>query len=382
MIRRIGSLTIKEFLHLLHNWWLPALILVGGALELLLIGWATSRPITNLPLMVLDHDQSAASRALIGSLENMETFVLEGYVDRMDRLQQAFDRGEITAALVIPPGHGSQVARLRAGVANPGRVRPTVALWLDGAESMAASAALRDSESAVQQFGQQLVIHHMSLDERALMRFEPSLRVWFNEELSEALYTTPAELGLMLEFTVLIFAALAFARERELGTLEQLLVMPFSSLEIIVGKALPAAVVGFADFWLLLGIIHVAFGVPVRGSVPLLFVLALGYVLVELGKGLVISIVSRTQHQAFLLVMMVVMVDFMFTGFAAPVESMPRVLQWVAQFVPAHHWLAILRGVLLKGAGLDVLWPHVVALAALGLVIGSFSLYYVRKALE
>ncbi len=382
MVKRIGSLAIKEFLHLLHNWWLPALILVGGALELLLIGWATSRPITNLPLMVLDHDQSGASRALIGSLENAETFVLKGYATRMDDIQEAFDRGQITAALVIPPGFGRQVAGLRGGIANPEVTRPTVGLWLDGAESMAAKPALRDTQSAIQRFGQRLVLHHLSLDEEALARFEPSLRVWFNEELSEALYTTPAELGLMLEFTVLIFAALAFARERELGTLEQLLVMPFSSLEIIVGKALPAAVVGFADFWLLLGIIHIAFGVPVRGSLPLLFVLALGYVLVELGKGLVISIVSRTQHQAFLLVMMVIMVDFMFTGFAAPVESMPQVLQWVAQLVPAHHWLAILRGLLLKGAGLDVLWPHVLALAALGLVIGSFSLYYVRKALE
>ncbi len=382
MIKRIGSLTIKEFLHLIHNWWWPALILVGGALELLLIGWATARPITNLPLMVLDHDQTGASRTLIASLENTETFVLDRHAGTMEEIQDAFDRGQVTAALVIPPGYGRQVAGLRGALANPDGTRPTVGLWLDGAESMAANAALRDAQGAVQQLGQQLVIHHMSGAEDALTRYEPSLRVWFNEELSEALYTTPAELGLMLEFTVLMFAALAFARERELGTMEQLLVMPFSSLEIIVGKALPAALVGFADFWLLLGIIHLAFGVPVRGSIPLLFVLAFGYVLVELAKGLVISIASRTQHQAFLLVIMVVMIDFMFTGFAAPVESMPRVLQWVAQLVPAHHWLAILRGLLLKGAGLDVLWPHVVALTALGLVIGSFSLYYVRKALE
>ena len=222
----------------------------------------------------------------------------------------------------------------------------------------------------------------VTLDRGALARFEPSLRVRFNEELSEALYTTPAELGLMLEFTVLLFAAFAFARERELGTLEQLLVMPFSSLEIIVGKSIPALVVGLGDFWLLLGVIHIGFGVPVRGSVPLLLVLALGYVLVELAKGLVISIVSRTQHQAFLLVLMVGMVDFMFTGYAAPVESMPRVLQWGAQLIPAHHWLTILRGLLLKGAGLSVLWPNVAALAGLGLVIGGFSLYYVRRALE
>jgi len=114
----------------------------------------------------------------------------------------------------------------------------------------------------------------------------------------------------------------------------------------------------------------------------LLFVLALGYVLVELGKGLVISVISRTQHQAFLLVMMVGMTDFMFTGFAAPVESMPRIMQLVANLVPSYHWLIILRGVLLKGAGLDVLWPHVLALAVLGLVIGAFSLRYVRRALD
>ena len=200
--------------------------------------------------------------------------------------------------------------------------------------------------------------------------------------LSEALYTTPAELGLMLEFTVLLFAALSFARERELGTLEQLLVMPYRSLEIIVGKAIPAGLVGFADFWILLAALHFAFGVPVRGSLPLLFVLALGYVIVELSKGLVISVLSRNQHQAFLMVMLVGMVDFMFTGYAAPVESMPQVLQWVAKLVPAHHWLTILRAILLKGAGMRVLWPNVLALAGLGLVIGAFSLRYVRRALD
>jgi ABC-2 type transport system permease protein len=206
--------------------------------------------------------------------------------------------------------------------------------------------------------------------------------VWFNEALSEAYYTTPAELGLMLEFTVLLFAALSFSRERELGTLEQLLVMPFSSLEIIVGKSIPVILVGFFDFLLMLGAVHFVFGVPVRGSLPLLLVIAFGYLLVELGKGLVISIISRTQHQAFLLVMMIGMIDFMFTGYAAPVESMPKVAQIAANVVPANHWLNILRGILLKGAGLDVLWPQVLALGILGVLIGTFSLRYVRRALD
>ncbi len=382
MIKRVGSLAIKEFLHLLHNWWLPAFMLLGGALELLLVGWATSRPITSLPLKVLDHDQSRASRAVTQALENTDTFAFEGHAGTMEEIERAFEGGHLSAALVIPPGFGTRVAAWRGTITDPDEAQPTVGLWLDGTESMAARAARSAAENAIQTVGQRVVIQYMGLDEDTLNRFEPSLRVWFNEELSEALYTTPAELGLMLEFTVLLFAALAFARERELGTLEQLLVMPFSSLEIIVGKSIPALVVGLADFWVLLGVIHLAFGVPVRGSTSLLFVLALGYVLVELSKGLLISIVSRTQHQAFLLVLMVGMVDFMFTGYAAPVESMPQVLQWVARLIPAHHWLAILRGLLLKGAGLDVLWPHVAALAALGLLIGGFSLHYVRRALE
>ena len=378
MLRRIRSLAVKEFLHLIHDWWMPAFMLIGGALELLLVGWATSRPITNLPLMVLDRDQSAASRSVVIALENTDTFVLDGYAADLDEVRHALGAGSVNAALVIPPDFGEALAAHPASFADA----PALAMWLDGAESMAAKAAQRAAEGAIRAMGEEIVFRELALDDEDLAGFTPSLRVWFNETLSEALYTTPAELGLMLEFTVLLFAALSFARERELGTLEQLLVMPFSSLEIIIGKSIPAILVGFADFWILLAALHFTFGVPVRGSLPLLFVLALGYVMVELSKGLVISVLSHSQHQAFLLVLMVGMVDFMFTGYAAPVESMPRVLQIVAQLVPAHHWLTILRGILLKGAGLDVLWPQVAALAALGLVIGGFSLRYVRRTLD
>jgi len=186
----------------------------------------------------------------------------------------------------------------------------------------------------------------------------------------------------MLEFTVLLFAALSFTRERELGTLEHLLVMPFSTLELVIGKSIPVILVGFIDFILMLGLTHWAFGVPVRGSLALLLVLAFVYILVELSKGLMISVMAKTQHQAFLLVLMVGMADFMFTGYAAPVESMPQVIQWVANFIPAHHFLEIVRGILLKGTGMEVLWPHVLALTVLGLFIGGFSMRFVRRSLS
>jgi len=374
MFRRIWSLVIKEFIHLRNDWWLPAFMVLGGAMELLLVGWATSRPINNLPIMVLDHDRSAESRALVVSLENTGTFRQPEYVSDMPTIEDALVRGQINAALVIPPDYEEQMASSRG--------TPIIFFILNGAESTPAIAAKRAIEGLALDLGERITIERLGLSSDEFSGFNPSLRVWFNEALSEALYSTPAELGLMLEFTVLLFAALAFSRERELGTLEQLLVMPFSSMEIIIGKSIPVIIVGFTDFILMLAMVHFAFEVPVRGSLPLLLLLAFGYLMVELSKGLVVSVMSRTQHQAFLLVMLVGMTDFMFTGYAAPVEGMPQILQWVANFIPAHHWLTILRGILLKGAGLDVLWPNLLWLAGLGIVIGTFSLRYVRRALD
>lgn len=374
MLKRIWSLVIKEFIHLRSDWWLPAFMIIGGAMELLAVAWATSRPITNLPIMIFDQNKTAASREIVIGLENTKTFATPQQVNDMQTIQDAMDRGQISAALVIPPDYAEQLQSSMG--------KPTLLVILNGAENSPAQAANRAIQGLARDMDQRILIGRLGLSPGQLSGFAPSLRVWFNENLSVALYTTPAELGMMLEFTVLLFAALAFSRERELGTIEQLLVMPFSSLEIIIGKSIPVIIVGFADFLLMLGMIHFAFAVPVRGSLALLLVLAFVYLLVELGKGLVLSVISKTQHQAFLLVLLVGMVDFMFTGYAAPVESMPKVLQWFAIIIPAHHWLTILRGIALKGAGLDVLWPNVLALLILGVVIGAFSLQFVRKALD
>jgi ABC-2 type transport system permease protein len=374
MIRRIASLVVKEFIHLRRDWWMPAFMVFGGLLELLLVGWATSRPITNLPMLVLDHDISAYSREIVTALENTTTFDLQSPAPNLETIERAMDRGLINAALVIPAGFAAEMASPIG--------RPELFVLLNGAESIAATEALRAIEGLANAMGQELTLQRIGLDDEMLSGFNPSVRVWFNEALSEALYTVPAELALMLEFTVLVFAALSFARERELGTLEQLLVMPFSSLEIIIGKSIPAVLVGFCDIVIMIFLVQVVFGLPMRGSLALLLALALMYIFVELGKGLVISVISRTQHQAFLWVFLVGFIDLMFTGYAIPVESMPAGLRLLANFVPAHHWLTIFRAVMLKGAGLEVLWPNVLALVGLGLVIGGFSLSFVRRALD
>ncbi|MGW8143599.1 MAG: ABC transporter permease [Anaerolineales bacterium] len=372
--RRIWSLSIKEFIHLRNDWWLPAFMLIGGAMELLLVAWATSRPITNLPMMVLDQDKSPASRQLVIALENTGTFRMEEQSYDVSSIVNAIDHGQINAALIIPSGFATQL------VSSNGQ--PQLSVVLNGAESIPATEALRAIEGLTRDLGNKILIQRLNLDPGEFAGFEPSLRVRFNEELKEALYTTPAELALMLEFTVMLFAALAFSRERELGTLEQLLVMPFSSLEIIIGKSIPVIIIGYLDFLLMLGMVNLAFGVPIRGSLGLLLIIAFGYIFVELGKGMVISVFSKSQHQAFLLVLLVGMVDFMFTGYAAPVEGMPKIIQFFANFIPANHWLSILRGILIKGANLAILWPHILALVLLGIAISTISWRFIRRALD
>lgn len=374
MIRRILSLVKKEFLHLKNDWWLPAFMLFGGALELLMIGWATSRPITNLPLMIWDMDKTQASRNLVVSIENTGTFELVEPATSLEIIKDQMDSGNINAAVIIPHGFAGELSA-RSG-------EPILQVILNGAESIPAREAQRAIEGVVWDLGQKITIQKLGVNPDLLKGFDFSLRVWFNEALNEAYFTTPAELALMLEFTILIFAALTFSREREFGTLEQLLVMPFTSLEIIIGKSIPVILVGLFDFALMLGVVHFAFHVPVRGSIALMFALAFIYILVELGKGMAISVFSRSQHQSFLLVLMIGMVDFMFTGYAAPVESMPQIIQTLANFIPAHHWLVILRGIILKGSSFMDIFPSVLWLVGLGGIIGFFSFSYIRKSLD
>jgi ABC-2 type transport system permease protein len=180
----------------------------------------------------------------------------------------------------------------------------------------------------------------------------------------------------------LMIAGISIARERELGTYEQLMVTPIRSWELIVGKAIPAVVISYFDFLIMLGITVFVFGVPMKGSLPLLLVLALFYIFVELGWGLLISGFSRTQLQALLLVMIIAMVGMVFSGYAFPVDTMPPLMQAAANLVPIKHWLLVMRDIMLKGAGINVFWKELVALAVLGIIINSVTLTVLRKRMD
>ena len=376
MIARTWNLTLKELLQLWRDKMILLFVLLGPVSELVLVAWATSGDIEHIPMAVLDQDRSASSRRLVQALENTGTFDANFYLSSEDEARAMVDAGTALVALLIPAGFEGHLV---AGNRGPAQVR----MILDGADPSAARAAQMSAEGVVADLSQEIALArfgHLLDGWGEVVRLD--VRVWFNEELKTSHYEVPSELGFMLVGVALMVASLGIARERELGTLEQLLVTPLRNVELVIGKAVPALLLGYTDFLLMLFLVIAVFDIPMRGSWPLLLGIALFYLFIEMGWGLMISAVSHTQVQALLLAFMLMMVEVVFSGYAFPVENMPWLLQRIANFVPIKHWLIILRSILLKGAGVEVFWKELLSLAALGLAINGVTLVVLRRRLE
>jgi len=369
---RVLTLIWKELLHLARDRLLAPFVILGPVLELVLVAYSTSVGIQHLPTAVVDMDRTWASRALVVALENARTFDVSYYLSDPDQVTAYLDNGTASVAVIIPPG-------LADGFAGRGPQPPQVQIIIDGSEPAAAQAALEAAQGVVTTFGQTWARGEIGGRGENWAPVNLSLRVWFNEEMSEANYTTPSEAGFMLAAVALMVASLGIARERERGTLEQLLVTPLRPIELIIGKAVPGIILGYVVFLMMLGIIVFGFHVPMRGSWLLLLILAFFYILVELGWGIMISAMSRTQWQALLLVMVLVFVEMTFSGYAFPVELMPTALRLLSNLAPIKHWLLVFRAILLKGAGPEVFWPELLALAVLGAVIMTMTVLVLRR---
>jgi ABC-2 type transport system permease protein len=375
MLTRIWNLAIKEFLHLWRDKLILLFVFFGPVTELALVAWATSGDIDHLPTAIVDRDRSAASRGLVEALENTATFDANYYPLDLEGARDLIDAGTALAAVVIPPDFEGNLQ----GVDEVAQVQ----VILDGADPAAARAAAISAEGAVSTFAQQVALERLGhmVDQWGEV-VELDIRVWFNEELKTSNYEVPSELGFMLAGVALMVASLGIARERERGTLEQLMVTPLRSMELVLGKALPVLVLSYINFLLMLSLVVFVFRVPMRGSWSLLLIIAFFYLLLEMFWGLLISAISRTQVQALLLAFALMMVEVVFSGYAFPVENMPWLLQRIANFVPIKHWLIILRSILLKGAGVDIFLKELVSLALLGVVINVVTVYFLRRRLE
>jgi ABC-2 type transport system permease protein len=375
MLYRIWRLAVKELIQLVRDRLLGPFVLLGPLAELLLVAWSTSQGIEHLPTAILDMDRSAASRGLIEAMINTETFD-PFLVETYDQLTADVARGNALVAWVIPRGFEAQLLDASARA-------PSVQLILDGADAVASQTASQVAQGVVASYGRQVAVQPQSIGVVNTVPIDLSLRVWFNEEMKESNYMIPSELGFIAAAIAAMVASMAIARERELGTLEQLMVTPLRTSELVIGKSVVAISLGYVEFLLMLGMVVWGFDVPLRGSLPLLMIIAFFYMLVELGWGLMISAVARTQMQALLIAFAVVMVMVIFCGYAFPVATMPPLMQIIANFFPLKHWLVIFRGILLKGAGLQVFWRELLAIAGLGAVIYTgTALLMRRKRLE
>jgi ABC-2 type transport system permease protein len=368
MLFRIGNLAQKELLQLTRDVMILIMILVGPVLQLALIARATTQGFHHQPIVVVDQDHSALSRQMVEAFNNTEELQVVAFLNSPDQIDPWLDQSRAIMAVTIPPGLEADLAR----------GNPQVQLLVDGTKSAGAGYAIGAATGAINSVAAQqrppstrsLPLVHV----RTLVRFNPALNVSY--------FVISAQLGFIIYQVALIVAALGITRERELGTLEQLLVTPMRRVELIIGKAIPAVVVASVNFFIVFLIVSRGFELPMRGSFTLLFFLSVLFIIAEVGWGLMISAFSHTQQQAVLFVFVLAMTDVAFSGYTVPVERLPQVMQWIAQLFPFQHYLQILRGVMLRGADLATLWPQVLALIILAIGSMSVALFALRRRLD
>jgi ABC-2 type transport system permease protein len=377
MWSRIVNLVIKDFQQFLRDKVLISFILVGPTFQLLLLGQGTGADVSHLPMAVLDGDRTGDSRGLMVALDNLGEFDVMHYLDDMEEIGPLLDTGEISVAVVIPSGF--------AAALDSAHERASVQVLVDGSNILGASTAVSAAEGAISQFGRDILVQRGELlagGNPAGPRLDLRSTARFNPEMSYQYYLLPAQLALIVHVVTLLVASVGIVRERETGTLEQLMVTPLRRIELIIGKATLPTLIAFADYLAMLAIAVWGFGVPIRGSLSLLLAVTLLFIMAQLTWGLVISAVSATQQQAVLLTFMVAILNVAFSGFLVAVENMPLPMQLASNFFPIRHYLTMMRGIMLKEAALTDLTPQVVALVALGIASLIVSVRSFRKQLE
>lgn len=372
MFYRIWTLIFKELIHLARNPVLVVMVTLGPLSEMSMVAWSTAAPIEHLPTAVVDLDRSQESRELLTALNNTKTLDFSYYLQSVNETRPLVEQGKVVGALIIPAGYGDQLS-------TPLGETPALSFTLDGSDPVAAQAALVAVEGTVTSQSLKVMAQWVGGHPMAISLIQPRLRVRFNEELKKSIYTVPSELGLILFAIGLMLASLGIARERELGTLEQLVVTPIRRFELIVAKAVPPIVLSYISFILMLLVAMYGFGVPMRGSWLLLLGSSTIFLFVELSIGLMISAVSSNQLQALLSAFMWVFTEFIFSGYGVPVENMPLALQKIAHIFPIYHYMIIFRAILLKGVGLETIWPQILAGLAIGAVVIPMAIWFLGQ---
>jgi ABC-2 type transport system permease protein len=359
MIGRIGTLVWKEFLELRQSPRLLGLIIVAPVIQLTLLGYAATTDIANVPVIVVDGDHTPRSRQLLERFAVSPHFDVVADVAHPDEAGRYLADGRAWLAIVVPPGFQRAIE-----TGQPASARQ-VQILADGTDANSSGVALAYATGLIGDVSRSFA--PADRGGAAAPAIEARVRVWFNPALESRDFMVPGVIALLLLVITSNLSSMAIVRERELGTLEQLNVTPLGRWELILGKLLPYAMVGFLDVLLVMAVAVYWFEVPFEGSVAVLLAGSLAYLLCTLGLGLFVSTISSTQQQAMMTSTFFFLVPMIYlSGFIFPIENMPRLIQWVTTVIPLRYFLVVVRGVFLKGVGWDVLWPQMAALTAWG----------------
>lgn len=373
---RLISLIRKEFIQIVRDPRTLALTFAMPVMLLLLLGFAATNDVKNVPLAVYDQDRSAESRALLEAYQSADYFKLEYDVGSEEELQTLIDSNAARAGIVIPPGYGQQVA---------GGGGAQVAFVVDGSDPTVAGTTLAAANLIGQSQSTRLLLNKLNL--RGMGSFlrppvEVRTQVWYNPGLINSHYMIPGLIGMILQFLTTMLTSTSIVRERERGTIEQLIVTPLRPWELVVGKLAPYVLIAFFDMLEVLVAGVLLFNVPINGSLALLLALSGLFLVTTLGLGLLISTLAKTQQEAMLTTMFTILPSIFLSGFFFPLAAMPAVLRWISYAIPLRYFLIISRGIVLKGVGISALWPEVIALIIFAVAVMGVATARFQKRLD
>ncbi len=376
MFHRLLSLIRKEFIQIVRDPRTLAITFVLPVMMLLLLGFAATNDVRNIALVVIDQDHSPASRRLLDAYRAADYFQIAQVVSSEEQLRALIDNNTARAGIIIPPGYGRAVSGWR---------QAQVAFVLDGSDPTVASTALAAATLIGQTQSTELNVER--LERRGLASvMSPAIdvrtQVWYNPGMLSALYMIPAMIGMILQYQSTMLTSTSIVRERERGTIEQLIVTPLRSWELIIGKLTPYVIISFLNTLEILIIGFLVFKVTVAGSLPLLLLLTGLFLVTTLGIGLLISTVASTQQEAMLTTMMTLLPSIFLSGFFFPLAAMPTWLQLISYLIPLRYYLIIARGIVVKGVGVAALWPEILALSIFAVVVMGAAISRFHKRLD
>jgi len=360
MFDRIKHMLIKEFIQVFRDPRMRTVIFVIPCIQTIVIGYAVTLDVRDVPTAVYDLDNTTDSRELTARFVRSRYFRVVDYVDSEQRARELIDRGRASVVLHMNRGfsedvRGGRTARLQVIV--------------DGTDSNTAGIVLSYASRITSTFSEQIIVERfdrLTGSHRDTNLVDLRSRAWFNENLESRNYFVPGVIVIVVTLVTLLLTSMAVVREKEIGTMEQIMVTPITPTEFVLGKTVPFALIGFADVIIVTLVGTLWFGVPIRGSILLLLFATGLYLMTTLGTGLLISTISQTQQQAMMSTFFFFFPAMLLSGFAFPIANMPSVVQWLTLVNPLRYFLVIVRGIFLKGIGADVLWRELLALAVMG----------------